>query len=402
MAGHLRLEGRGGGAGQREHGLLLSAQAPGRRAGSHAKPRGAGAPQAVRVCTCCSWPAVVATAHHPVVFFGLFLFFLGFTTAYARYQHPLLLKEALLVAFFLAGLVVLGSMQQWWLQPLVSAMDPHTLFFGALGLTAITDNAALTYLGSLIEGLSAESRYTLVAGAVAGGGLTVIANAPNPAGVALLRDGFRDGSIGAVGLLLGPWSPRRLPPRPSCCCSASRPGSAPARGASWRAPVRARRRTRGPAVRPPVAAPPPRCGSARRSRSPGLSRRACVAIRRTPRASGGRDHQHARPRHVRLHQHLGLAASPNTAAAALAAQLLHHFAVLVGDHEGQCRSPPAPRPACAPPGRSRPAPPGATGTSVGGHRQLGQRVVARGQVARHCERASSQRCSGSMPRNTAG
>ena len=42
-----------------------------------------------------------------------------------------------------------------------------------------------------------------MAGAVAGGGLTVIANAPNPAGVALLRHGFSDGSIGAGRLLLG-------------------------------------------------------------------------------------------------------------------------------------------------------------------------------------------------------
>ncbi|MEG2964618.1 MAG: putative Na+/H+ antiporter, partial [Janthinobacterium sp.] len=77
------------------------------------------------------------------------------------------------------------------------------LFFGALGLTAITDNAALTYLGSLIVGMTDEAKYMLVAGAVAGGGLTVIANAPNPAGVALLRRGFKDESIGAVGLLAG-------------------------------------------------------------------------------------------------------------------------------------------------------------------------------------------------------
>jgi hypothetical protein len=147
--------------------------------------------------------AVVLTAHHSAVFMGLFLFFLGFTSAYARYQQPLLLKEALLVAFFLAGLVVLGGMQEWWLQPLISDMPANTLFFGALGLTALTDNAALTYLGSLIEGLPAASKYALVAGAVAGGGLTVIANAPNPAGVALLRGGFEDGTIGAGFLLLG-------------------------------------------------------------------------------------------------------------------------------------------------------------------------------------------------------
>jgi hypothetical protein len=146
---------------------------------------------------------VVLLAHHPVAFLGLFLMFLGFTQAYERYQSPLIIKEALLVAFFLAGLVVLGGMQSWWLQPIVSGLEPLALFLGSLGLTAITDNAALTYLGSQISGISSESKYLLVAGAVAGGGLTVIANAPNPAGVALLRRGFADESIGAGELLLG-------------------------------------------------------------------------------------------------------------------------------------------------------------------------------------------------------
>ncbi len=151
--------------------------------------------------------AIIMLAHHPVLFLGLFLLFLGFVQAYERHQNPLILKEALLVGFFLAGLVVLGGMQQWWLQPIVSSLAPLALFFGALGLTAITDNAALTYLGSLIAGLSEPAKYMLVAGAVAGGGLTVIANAPNPAGVALLRRGFRDESIGALGLLLGALPP---------------------------------------------------------------------------------------------------------------------------------------------------------------------------------------------------
>jgi hypothetical protein len=146
---------------------------------------------------------VVIFAHHPVIFIGLFLFFLGFSKAYEQFQNPLILKEGLLVGFFLAGLVVLGGMQQWWLQPIVSSLQPTALFFGALGLTAITDNAALTYLGSLIEGMSDAAKYMLVAGAVAGGGLTVIANAPNPAGVALLRQGFEDESISVPGLLLG-------------------------------------------------------------------------------------------------------------------------------------------------------------------------------------------------------
>ncbi|MBC7988039.1 MAG: putative Na+/H+ antiporter [Luteimonas sp.] len=146
---------------------------------------------------------VVTFAHHPVIFLGLFLLFLGFAQAYERYQSELILKEALLVGFFLAGLVVLGGMQQWWLQPIVSRLDPLQLFFGATALTAITDNAALTYLGSLIEGISDSSKYMLVAGALTGGGLTVIANAPNPAGVTLLKKGFEDETIGAGGLLLG-------------------------------------------------------------------------------------------------------------------------------------------------------------------------------------------------------
>lgn len=146
---------------------------------------------------------IVVLAHHPVAFLALLLLFLGMAQAYERHQDPLLVREALLVAFFLAGLVVLGGMQQWWLQPIVAGLEPLALFFGAIGLTAITDNAALTYLGSLVDGLSEEARYLLVAGAVAGGGLTVIANAPNPAGVALLKRGFREQTVGAGGLLLG-------------------------------------------------------------------------------------------------------------------------------------------------------------------------------------------------------
>lgn len=151
--------------------------------------------------------AIVALARHPVLFLGLFLLFLGYAEAYARYQRPLILKQGLLVGFFLAGLVVLGGMQQWWLQAIVSSLGPRALFFGAMGLTAFTDNAALTYLGSLIAGLSEHAKYMLMAGAVAGGGLSVIANAPNPAGVALLRAGFKDESVGVLGLLLGALAP---------------------------------------------------------------------------------------------------------------------------------------------------------------------------------------------------
>lgn len=145
---------------------------------------------------------VVVFSHHPVVFMGLFLFFMGFTAAYQRFQTPLILREALLVAFFLAGLVVLGRLQAWWLQPLLSGMDANAIYFGATALTAITDNAALTYLGSLLDAPSLDFKVALVAGAVTGGGLTIIANAPNPAGAAILKDKFEDGVISPLGLFL--------------------------------------------------------------------------------------------------------------------------------------------------------------------------------------------------------
>ena len=150
---------------------------------------------------------VVVFAHHPVVFIGLFLLFMGVATAYREHQDRLILREALLVAFFLAGLVVLGGLQQWWLQPLLMGMSDQAVFFGAAALTAVTDNAALTYLGSLVEGLTPEFQVALVAGAVAGGGLTVIANAPNPAGVAILRDRFPEGAVQAGALFAGALPP---------------------------------------------------------------------------------------------------------------------------------------------------------------------------------------------------
>jgi Na+/H+ antiporter NhaD/arsenite permease-like protein len=112
-----------------------------------------------------------------------------------------------MVAFFLAGLVVLGGQQKWWLQPLLANLDADTVYYGATALTAITDNAALTYLGSLVDGLSDEFKYALVAGAVTGGGLTVIANAPNPAGYSILRGNFEDGAISALYLLLAALPP---------------------------------------------------------------------------------------------------------------------------------------------------------------------------------------------------
>ena len=133
--------------------------------------------------------------------------FLKLLLAQLQYQDPLKLREGLLVGFFLGGLVVLGGMQQWWLQPLLLSMDSASVYFGATALTAITDNAALTYLGSLVDGLSQEFKYALLTGAVTGGGLTIIANAPNPAGASILKSTFHEGAIAPLGLLLGALGP---------------------------------------------------------------------------------------------------------------------------------------------------------------------------------------------------
>lgn len=151
--------------------------------------------------------AVVASAHHPLWLAGLFSILVIFTRVTQKFQDPLQLKSGALVALFLAGLVVLGGQQTWWLEPLISGLDTLTLYLGAMALTAVTDNAALTYLGSLIPELTGPSRYALVAGAVVGGGLTVIANAPNPAGYSILRPSFGEDGISPLGLFLAALPP---------------------------------------------------------------------------------------------------------------------------------------------------------------------------------------------------
>lgn len=146
---------------------------------------------------------VIFFGHYPPIFMSIFLLFLGVTYAYQQYQDRLMLREGLLVAFFLGGLVILGGMQEWWLKDLISRMSNMEAFISAITLGSFTDNAAITYLGSLVDGLSDEFKYYLVAGAVCGGGLTVIANAPNPAGVAILKSHFEDNTIDPRYLFLG-------------------------------------------------------------------------------------------------------------------------------------------------------------------------------------------------------
>ena len=145
---------------------------------------------------------LVVFAHHPVIFMGLLLFFIGYTTAYSNHQDPLILRQALLVAFFLAGLEVLGGQQAWWIQSVLLKLNNEGAFYGAMMLTAITDNAAITYLASLVPGLSVEFKVALVSGAVTGGGLTLIANAPNPAGATILKGHLNEGVLHPGKLLL--------------------------------------------------------------------------------------------------------------------------------------------------------------------------------------------------------
>ena len=144
----------------------------------------------------------VTFAHHPAIFLGGFMFFLGFTMATPQYQNTFSIKVPLLVAFFLAGLLILGGVQGGWMQPVLQALAE----FGAeatMGvasvLTAFNDNASVTFLSSTVPNLPEAIKYAVVAGAVTGGGLTVIANAPNPAGQAILSKYFKSGI--SAGLL---------------------------------------------------------------------------------------------------------------------------------------------------------------------------------------------------------
>ncbi|MFN3455139.1 MAG: putative Na+/H+ antiporter [Pseudobdellovibrio sp.] len=153
---------------------------------------------------------VIMTAHYEKVFMGLFLIFIGLTTVTKKYQDGLKVKEAFLVAFFLAGLIVFGSLQKWWLTPVLAVLKDNALYFVATGLTAITDNAALTFLGSQVETLSETSKWALVSGAISGGGLTILANAPNPAGFAILGSKFPNKSLNAVKLFLAALIPTAI------------------------------------------------------------------------------------------------------------------------------------------------------------------------------------------------
>jgi hypothetical protein len=144
----------------------------------------------------------VFTAHYPALFVATFLVFLGFARATTAYQSRIDLKSPLLVGFFLGGLVIHGGLQGWWISPVLASLSETPLFLSSTVLTAFNDNALITYLATLVPNLDESLKIAVVEGAVTGGGLTVIANAPNPAGQALLAR-FFGGAISPAGLFLG-------------------------------------------------------------------------------------------------------------------------------------------------------------------------------------------------------
>jgi len=148
----------------------------------------------------------IVNAHHPEMFIPGMLFFLGFAQVTSPFQNRIDLKPALLVGFFLGGLVIHGGVQGWWIAPVLGNLTDIPLMLVATVLTAFNDNAAITYLSTLVPGFTDNLKYAVVAGAVAGGGLTVIANAPNPAGQSILKKYFENG-VSPIGLLKAAFVP---------------------------------------------------------------------------------------------------------------------------------------------------------------------------------------------------
>jgi hypothetical protein len=151
----------------------------------------------------------ILNAHHPELFIPGLLFFLGFSQVTKHFQNRVDLKPALLVGFFLGGLVIHGGVQGWWIAPILGNLSEIPLMLGATILTAFNDNAAITFLSTLVPDFTDSLKYTVVAGAVAGGGLTIIANAPNPAGVSILKKYFNN-EVSPGGILAGALVPTAI------------------------------------------------------------------------------------------------------------------------------------------------------------------------------------------------
>jgi len=136
---------------------------------------------------------IVAISHYPAICIASFLFFIGFHQATKMHQHPIRLSRPLLTGLFLAGLLIHGGLQGWWVVSLLEGLSPLSVMGVAIALTGFNDNAGISYLSTLVPSWGDTYKYAVFTGVVAGGGLTVIANAPNPAGYAILKKHFEKG-----------------------------------------------------------------------------------------------------------------------------------------------------------------------------------------------------------------
>lgn len=135
----------------------------------------------------------IINAHDMALYLAGFLFYLGFYQITAFYQNRLDFRGPLLVGFFLAGLIIHGTLQAWWIAPILSNLEPLALNLTSIVLTAFNDNAAITYLSTLVPNFPDTLKYAVVSGAITGGGLTILANSPNLIGQSLLKPFFKNG-----------------------------------------------------------------------------------------------------------------------------------------------------------------------------------------------------------------
>lgn len=145
------------------------------------------------------WTVIIS--HYPAVFIASFLFYLGFHQLTRDHQYPIRVRHPMLIGLFLAGLVIHGGLQGWWVVDLLYGRSPLSVMGITIALAAFNDNTAISYLASLIPNWGEVFEYAIFTGIIAGGGLTVIANAPNPAGYAILKPHFKQG-INPVHLFL--------------------------------------------------------------------------------------------------------------------------------------------------------------------------------------------------------
>lgn len=136
---------------------------------------------------------IVSVSHYPAIFVASFLFFIGFHQATRPHQHSIRIARPLMIGLFLAGLIIHGGLQGWWVASILEGLSPLSVMGVAIALTGFNDNTAISYLATLIPNWGEAFKYALFTGVVAGGGLTVIANAPNPAGYSILKKYFSNG-----------------------------------------------------------------------------------------------------------------------------------------------------------------------------------------------------------------